>query len=174
MSLIIENLYLSPITVAKDEKFFQKNKVTHVLIAAKGLKQYQKEVKYHQLNLVDNPGANIAKYFIEAIKFIDEAISLGQPILVHCMGGVSRSSSIVIAYVMFKLGLTFEKAFEFVKGKHERTNPNAGFASQLKLFENCVMEYHLQSKLEETEGIDYKLLEFLIYENIKRVAKSEK
>ncbi len=174
MSKILDNLYLSPITIAKDEKFFKKNQVTHVLIAAKGLKQYQKGVKYHQLDLVDNPGANIAKYFIESIKFIDEAISLGQPVLVHCVGGVSRSSSIVIAYVMFKLALTFEKAFELVKGNHERASPNAGFAAQLKQFEVCVLEYQKQAKLEEKEEINYKLLEFLIIENIKRISKKEK
>lgn len=174
MSKILENLYLSPVTVAKDEKFFKTNKVTHVLIAAKGLKQYQKGVKYHQLDLVDNAGANIAKYFIESIKFIDEAVSTGNAVLVHCMGGVSRSSSIVIAYVMFKLAMTFEKAFDLVKGNHERTNPNAGFAAQLRQFEVCVLEYHQQSKLEEKEEINYKLLEFLIIENIKRISKKEK
>jgi len=174
MSLIIENLYLSPVTVAKDEKFFRTNQVTHVLIAAKGLKQYQKGVKYHQLDLVDNPGANIAKYFIETIKFIDEALSMGHRVLVHCVGGVSRSSSVVIAYIMFKLALTFEKAFDLVKERHERTNPNPGFASQLKLFEVCVLEYHKQMKSEEKEEINLKLLEALIIENIKRITKKEK
>jgi len=173
MSLIIDHLYLSPIMVAKDSKFFETKNVTHVLIAAKHLKQYQKNVIYKQLDLADNAAANIAKYFVEAIEFIHEAVSAKKNILVHCAGGVSRSTSFVIAYMMFIEDLPFDKAFEFVKGKHERTNPNKGFLTQLQLFETVVSEYRRQITPEFKDKINYKLLDVLIIEHIRGKPKKE-
>ena len=173
MSLIIDHLYLSPIMVAKDPKFFEKNQVTHVLIAAKHLKQYQKEVIYKQFDLADNAAANIAKYFVEAIEFIHETRSKGKNILVHCAGGVSRSTTFIIAYIMFIENLSFEKAYEFVKEKHPRTNPNKGFATQLQLFETCVIEYRKQVTPEFEGKINYKLLDILIIEHIRGKPKKE-
>ena len=35
-------------------------------------------------------------------------------ILVHCMGGTSRSPTFVIAYIMWKYNLPYKKAFELV------------------------------------------------------------
>lgn len=58
----------------------------------------------------------------------------------HCQAGVSRSASIVIAYVMFKLKLKFEDALNYVKERREFIYPNEGFILQLKDFEK-VIEY---------------------------------
>jgi protein-tyrosine phosphatase len=45
-------------------------------------------------------------------------------VLVHCMAGVSRSASFVIAYVMRKQGKGFEQALQFVKERRAKANPN--------------------------------------------------
>ena len=168
MSLIIDHLYLSPVVVSRDTAFFKAKKISHVLVAAKSLKQHFPEVvTYHQLQLSDNPTANISKYFTECIRFLHEAIGKGNNVLVHCMGGISRSTSVVIAYVMFSMNLSFEKAYEFVKKQHSKTNPNPGFVSQLKKLEAAITEYHqLKSEKYEKE-IDYKLLDALIFEHNK-------
>lgn len=48
--------------------------------------------------------------------------------------GVSRSATIVIAYIMKKHKLKFDKAFERVKLKRNLVSPNYGFIQQLRLF----------------------------------------
>ena len=48
---------------------------------------------------------------------------------------MSRSATLVIAYVMFKNNFTLEEAFNFVKDKHPRTKPSYGFIQELKKFE---------------------------------------
>jgi protein-tyrosine phosphatase len=50
--------------------------------------------------------------------------------------GISRSSTIIIAFIMKELSLSSDEAFDFVKARHLVTNPNSGFKSQLKLYED--------------------------------------
>ena len=57
----------------------------------------------------------------------------------HCAAGVSRSASIVIAYIMWDKKMSFEEAFEFVESKRN-IGPNNGFIEQLKLFEKELIE----------------------------------
>jgi len=43
------------------------------------------------------------------------------------MQGISRSSSFVIAYLIYKFKVTLNEALIFLKKRHSDTNPNAGF-----------------------------------------------
>ena len=83
----------------------------------------------------DVPWQNIIKYFGECLNFIKG----DDKVLVHCAAGVSRSASIVIAYIMWDKKMSFEEAFEFVKSKRN-IGPNNGFIEQLKLFEKELIE----------------------------------
>lgn len=55
--------------------------------------------------------------------------------LVHCVGGVSRSSTIVIAYLMLKHGFSLNDAYDYVKDKKSNISPNFNFMQQLLDFE---------------------------------------
>ena len=162
MSLIVDHLYLSNVKTSKCHKFFKNQQISHVLIAAKNLKRHFEDINYKKLLLHDNPKQDIAKHFVESIEFIHEAISSQKNILVHCLGGKSRSVTLVVAYVMLIKRLSFKKAFEYVKSQHHPANPNPGFIQQLKLFEDCVVEYYEQISEEAGEGFDFKALEKLV------------
>ena len=75
---------------------------------------------------MDCPTENIERYFDETNKHIDDVIKSGGAVFVHCLVGMSRSSTIVIAYLISK-GMNFKQAFELCKRKHQITNPNYGF-----------------------------------------------
>ena len=51
------------------------------------------------------------------------------------MGGVSRSSSFIIAYLMKTKQMKFQDAFTFLVSKHKCASPNDGFITQLKEYE---------------------------------------
>lgn len=51
--------------------------------------------------------------------------------MVHCAGGVSRSASFIIAYLMKKENMTYLDAFAYVKQRRNVINPNPGFKTQL-------------------------------------------
>lgn len=81
------------------------------------------------------PSSNIATHFSECFQFISDAISGGGRVLVHCLAGISRSASVVIAYVMATKGMTLLRASEYVRARRHWINPNTGFMNQLKRFE---------------------------------------
>ena len=52
--------------------------------------------------------------------------------LVHCSQGVSRSVTLVVAYLMWKLGKSYYEVFEVVKAIRGVASPNIGFSCQVQ------------------------------------------
>lgn len=65
--------------------------------------------------------------FINIVYFLQDGV-----VLVHCNAGVSRSSSVVIGYLMLREGLTFDDAYGQVKLARPSIRPNPGFYAQLQ------------------------------------------
>ncbi len=89
---------------------------------------YPNDFQYGNIEIEDDERENIFKYFYTCINFIDKS----KICYVHCQAGVSRSASIVIAYVMYKLKLNFDDAFDYVRQKRNLISPNIGFILQLE------------------------------------------
>lgn len=83
----------------------------------------------------DNAQFSLINYFDEAYEAID---STSKGVLVHCVKGYSRSTTIVIAYLMRKFDVTYNEAYRFVKLHRSVTNPNPGFQKQLKQYEQVL------------------------------------
>ena len=56
-------------------------------------------------------------------------------VLVHCLAGMSRSATIVIAYLIATTPMTVGEATEFVRSKRKIIRPNHGFVKQLEQYE---------------------------------------
>jgi protein-tyrosine phosphatase len=54
--------------------------------------------------------------------------------------GISRSASIVVAYLMYKNKMSYDEAFDEVKNKRSVISPNIGFQEQLKKFEKILKD----------------------------------
>lgn len=77
----------------------------------------------------------LAKIFLLSVSFAEEAHQCGKGLLIHCQAGVSRSATIVIAYLMKHTRMTMTDAYKFVKGKRPIISPNLNFMGQLLEFE---------------------------------------
>ncbi|XP_063902761.1 dual specificity protein phosphatase MPK-4-like isoform X1 [Zophobas morio] len=144
IDLIEPNLYLGGLCAAKDVNTLVKYKISHILtidicpLPRKILELKNITTKYIQLS--DQPKEDLLSHFDDTEAFITEGLTKGA-VLVHCYFGVSRSATVVIAYIMKKYQLTYREAFEQVKLKRSIVYPNQGFISQLTLYKE--MNYKL-------------------------------
>lgn len=59
-------------------------------------------------------------------------------VLVHCKAGISRSATIMLAYLMKNKGMTLQEAFVYTKERRGEIQPNRNFIQTLLEFENYV------------------------------------
>jgi dual specificity phosphatase 12 len=88
-------------------------------------------VRYHDYNIADDEKSNLAQYFDETGRIIDEALNRGEVVYVHCWAGISRSTSIIIAYLIKYFGWAPDFALKWVKQRRKIVRPNPGFSRQL-------------------------------------------
>ncbi|CAM4592032.1 unnamed protein product [Caretta caretta] len=144
------NLFLGDLVTAHNRFGLWKMGITHVLNAAHGTMLcqggqdfYGTTIDYYGVPAYDLPDFDISQYFFSAAEFIHKALNTpGAKILVHCAVGISRSASLVLAYLMINHHLPLVKAIKAVK-KHRWISPNRGFLKQLR---------NLDIQLRQTRG----------------------
>ncbi|XP_056640768.1 uncharacterized protein LOC130901217 [Diorhabda carinulata] len=137
LDMIEPNLYLSGVAEAQNIETLKKYKITHILTIndyplTSLVKQALGHLQMKYIKLPDVCSSDLLSYFDEAYEFIREGVNKGA-VLVHCQMGVSRSATIVIAYLMKKYNITYREALDRVKMKR-CVFPNQGFVSQLESY----------------------------------------
>ena len=95
-------------------------------------------IEYLRVAILDDSGQPISDYFDVTFKAIDKARATDHYVLVHCEKGISRSSTIVIAYIMRALSISFKDAFDIVRGARSFASPNIDFIDQLTRFQKTL------------------------------------
>ncbi|CAI5463513.1 unnamed protein product [Closterium sp. Yama58-4] len=134
--LILDKLYLGNLNSASDKELLDGLGIKSILTIASnvGPPKFPGAFKYTEVSIIDSSHVNIAAHFELCFKAIDEGIRSGG-ILVHCVAGMSRSATVVIAYLMARKGISFQEAFAHVKRCRPIAQPNYGFMRQLEKFE---------------------------------------
>lgn len=134
-------LYLGSSRASKDMKGLQALKITHIINIA-GKQHFLGHFEYFRSHFDDSVDADM-KPHLQAIFSVLESVKQGRQLLtalivtegkralVHCSGGVSRSPSVVIAYLIMHYNQTYEEAFNLVKRVRPGIKPNKGFVTQL-------------------------------------------
>lgn len=129
--------------VAKSWEVLQKHKIKAIINCAGDYCENwfeDKQVTYLTYFLKDSQNENIECLFYRSIDFIEQHLKNKQNVLVHCIQGISRSVTIVIAYIIFKLGSDYKKAEQFLKQKRGIACPNNGFMVELIQFHKRLYE----------------------------------
>lgn len=74
-------------------------------------------------------------YFEQACAFIEEARQSKGSVLVHCVCGVSRSTTLCCAYLMKHHSMTVEQALVQLRSRRHIIQPNDGFLRQLVFYD---------------------------------------
>jgi hypothetical protein len=139
MSEVLPGLYLGNACDAKDMNLLQKNQIKSIINISKTVPcYYEDSFDYLNLPCNDSIHENILQYFENAFEYIEKKLSENKNVLVHCQGGISRSPSFVIGYLMRYHSKTFEQAYLLVKEKRKIIDPNLNFLSQLTFYEQMM------------------------------------
>ncbi|KAH9611242.1 hypothetical protein KSS87_016590 [Heliosperma pusillum] len=132
-SKVADHVYLGGDAVAKDRDILKKNGITHVLNCVGFVcpEYFKADFVYRTLWLQDNPSEDITSILYDVFDYFEDVREQKGRVFVHCFQGVSRSTSLVIAYLMWREGQSFDDAFQFVKEARGIADPNMGFACQL-------------------------------------------
>mmetsp|Transcript_30460 Transcript_30460/g.5507 ORF Transcript_30460/g.5507 Transcript_30460/m.5507 type:complete len:105 (+) Transcript_30460:2-316(+) len=98
---VIEGVYVGNEPAAKRRAILKQNGITHILIAGCNLHaHYPQNFTYKIINVHDTSSTNIQQHFDDCNQFIDQALSQNGRVFIHCYQGISRSSTIMIAFLM--------------------------------------------------------------------------
>nr|WAW78385.1 dual-specificity phosphatase 26a [Paralichthys olivaceus] len=138
-------LYIGDQDIASDRRELAKLGITHILNCAQskwrgGAEYYAgMNITYHGIEAHDSPTFDMSVNFYPAAEFIHKALTSGGKVLVHCTVGVSRSATLVLAYLMIRQNLTLVEAIKTVKD-HRGVIPNRGFLRQLNGLDGILRE----------------------------------
>ena len=132
MSQIEPQIFIGGFMEARNDQWLKNRGVTHIVNASRELPDYfPNYFKYLRLDLDDTPRQDLSKALNNSYRFMKKAIGEGGVVFVHCFASISRSTSQIIHYLMMSKIMSFEKALNYVRRKHPKTNPNSGFQKQL-------------------------------------------
>lgn len=145
---IIDNfLYLGSAQASKCLEKLKEIRITHIVNLA-GKQHFEGQFEYLICHFEDDVSVSFLDKLESIFQFINTAAEKKGKVLVHCKGGVSRSVSIVVAYLMERQKLSLKEALILIKSKRPGTRPNDGFMFQLFTLETQIFG---KNSLQENE-----------------------
>ncbi|KAN0132534.1 phosphatases II [Lactarius tabidus] len=137
-TVIDGQLYIGNLSAAKSTDLRRHFGITHIVSACP---DYPLQGPNHlTIPVQDSEYEDILVHLPEACRFISGAINGGGRVLVHCVMGISRSATVVAAYLMSTRHISTHKAIAFIKRARPQIQPNYGFIKELHVFEACNYE----------------------------------
>ncbi|KAK7505300.1 hypothetical protein BaRGS_00003462 [Batillaria attramentaria] len=146
--LVYDGIYLGGASVARKPDVLKSLGVTHVVNAAHGSKynqidtspEYYQEadITFHGIPALDIMTYKILPHLRPPAEFMQKARQNGGVLYVHCQQGVSRSATVILAYLMLHQDYQLLDAVRTLREKRE-IFPNDGFLKQL-----CVLDKELK------------------------------
>ncbi|CAF1257200.1 unnamed protein product [Didymodactylos carnosus] len=155
--LIKDFLYLGSAPTSKNINGLKTLNITHIVNLA-GKCHFPSDFIYGEFHIPDRSESTekFDEHLEPLLKFIDEARTTpghNSRVLVHCQGGISRTPTIAIIYLMHSLHMTLNDAFQLVQEKRPNMRPNTDHLKKLLKVEqsmfgkNSISEEALQTFL---------------------------
>ena len=95
------------------------------------LEYHQNGIRIQSIPLEDSSSNKMLPCLDQVLPWLEELRSRQERVLIHCQAGVSRSTSIVLAYLMLRERLTLREAHGVVFYQRPIIQPNDGFSREL-------------------------------------------
>ncbi|KAF5357003.1 hypothetical protein D9756_006485 [Leucocoprinus leucothites] len=144
MNEVISGLWIGDLPSAMNVEKLKANNIFSILSAMRGRITVNETFIRHQILIDDTEDADILSHLLPSIHFIQAELDKGRGVLVHCQAGVSRSATIVAAYLMYRQNLDPEGALELIRKARPYIDPNPNFIQQLEVFHKA--HYRISKK----------------------------
>jgi len=138
MSKILDNLWIANIHEVRNKFFLlYTTKATHILNCTDEFPlNYPIDIVSERIPLIDLDDEyqeSNTLFIEESVELLDSWLGVKENrVIVHCAAGISRSPTVVLAWLIRKRGMSFTQAFDFVYSKRDIIRPNEFFLDLLK------------------------------------------
>lgn len=168
MSKITDHLFLTGVGGMTKENF-RKNHIDYVVNTTTEA-PFWDDIDSLRVAVEDDSNANIYPYFDPVADRIQDVVSRNGHVLVHCLAGVSRSASIVIAWLMKYKRMDLKSAFNHCYIQRPVIRPNNGFLNQLMAYEKHLFNTNSIQMIEvDVDGTQIIVPHFFLEEHPKLV-----
>lgn len=130
----------------------QSHHITHILTLSPVCRvKYPDKFHYLKHSISDNCSTNIFLILDSCFEFIEQARLTHGRVLIHCFQGISRSATILSAYLMKYHQLSLEEALQAIREVRPIVQPNATFILSLKKFERQLKEERSGCAIDQRE-----------------------
>lgn len=136
------HIYIGSLEALDDPEALDAAAITHILtVLDYDHCDWDEFNKFERLYIEtgDIENVDIIQHFDATNNFLDTAVSKGGTVLVHCAFGISRSCTLVMAFLMSRRGKSFDEALETIRKGRPFAMPNMGFEGQLKTYEKMLL-----------------------------------
>ncbi|KAF5379079.1 hypothetical protein D9615_005973 [Tricholomella constricta] len=134
MDEVTQGLWIGDLASALDVEKLRAHGIYSILSAMRGRLTIKETFIRHQVLLDDTEDADILRHLLPSVHFIGAELDKGRGVLVHCHAGISRSATVVAAYLMYSKNLDTGAALEMIRNVRPNIEPNQGFLRQLEIF----------------------------------------
>ncbi|MBW0495894.1 hypothetical protein O181_035609 [Austropuccinia psidii MF-1] len=143
LNQIIPNIFIGDFSASQSITLLEKKNIRSIVSVIKHSSSSFPQFDYLNIPIDDNLNTNICQYFDIVTDWIQSKLIL-QPhfgILIHCAAGVSRSTTLLAAFLMKSKNLSPKDAISLISSKRPQVQPNDFFIYQLELYQNCNFQW---------------------------------
>ncbi|KAJ3574685.1 hypothetical protein NP233_g1586 [Leucocoprinus birnbaumii] len=141
--ILKDQLYLGNFAAAQSPEHRKKLAITHLLSVCNECPLSSSGptgLAHLQITVEDTEYSDLLIHLPKTSRFIQEALQEGGRVLVHCVMGVSRSTTVVAAFLMKHRKMDARSALRYIKQRRPQVHPNYGFIKQLDTYAKCQFE----------------------------------
>lgn len=148
---VYPGIYIGNLSSSMNLEEMTEKGITHIMSVMNGSGRYWDTIKYSTYHVNDDSWIDLSQHFESAIGFIDNAISTGGKVLVHCKEGISRSVTMVMAYIIFKEKISPSAVLEKIRQSRSKANPNRGFMRLLQQYYDKITGNNEENSVIDSE-----------------------
>ncbi|KAG5654417.1 hypothetical protein H0H81_002606 [Sphagnurus paluster] len=147
MNEVTPGLWIGDLPSALDVEKLRGHGIQCILSAMRGRLMIKQTFIRYQIQLDDTEDEDILRHLLPSIEFIRAELEKGRGVLVHCHAGISRSATVMAAYLMYSKHLDTEAALQMIRSVRPNIEPNQGFLRQLEIFHQAQYKISHRDKL---------------------------